>query len=312
MKLRTIVALGAAGFAVSALAVAPAEAAPNAARVLAQTAPKKPPAKAAKPDKKADAAAAPQNIGGVPKIKGRIGLTPKGLHWNMNLVKLSKIYDEVYDKEFLPLYKKTPTGGPQMKALDAELADKKQLVKRNKIDFGNLPTGVDQSALKGEYSYGNGEGMTTLTVRSGTTRNFFFFKDKLWKIYDEHKLRKGGPYGENWDEAIKNLTKKFGVAPKLEEPDYAKGKNFQEAHWTDGATYIRAVNREPILGLVWADAAVQTNLAKHRPNRIENPHAMDKDVLAVTKKPEPPPEEKKDDKAKPKGKAKAKAKEKQQ
>lgn len=290
MKLRMIVALGALGFA-SALCLDPA---------LAQNKPK---AKA-KPAAKA-AAAAPAQIGGVPKIKGRIGLTPKGLHWNMNLGKLSRVYEAVFDKEFLPLYKKTPPGSPQEKSLDVELGDKKQLLKRNRIDFGDLPTGVDQSALKGEYSYGNGETMTSLTVRSGTTRNFFFFKDKLWKIYDEHKLRAGGPYGENWEEAVKILTKKFGVAPKLEEPDYAKGKNFQEAHWTDGTTYIRAVNRQPVLGLVWADSSVQTNLAKWRPNRPKNPHAMDKDVLAVTKKeaPPPPPEEK------PKGKSKkAKAK----
>jgi hypothetical protein len=295
MKLRMIVALGALGLAASAVSLPSADAAPGPARVLAQK-------KGAKEEKK-PAAAPAQAIGGVPKIKGKIGLTPKGLHWNMNLAKLTKIYELVYDKEFLPLYKKAPEGSPQMKALDAELEDKKQLVKRNKIDFGNLPTGVDQSALKGEYSYSNGESMTHLTVRSGTTRNFFFFKDKLWKIYDEHKLPSGGPYGENWEEALKILTKKFGAAPKLEEPDYARGKNFQEAHWTDGTTYIRAVNREPVLGLVWADAAVQTNLSKHRPNRPDNPHAMDKDVLDVTKKPDPPPEEK-PDKGKGKGKGK--------
>jgi hypothetical protein len=297
MKLRMIVALGALGLVASAVSVQSADAAPGPARVLAQK-------KAAKPakDEKKPAAAAAQSIGGVPKIKGKIGLTPKGLHWNMNLVKLSKIYELVYDKEFLPLYKKTPEGGPQMKALDAELEDKKQLVRRNVVDFGSLPTGVDQSALKGEYSYGNGESYTHLTVRSGTTRNFFFFKDRLWKIYDEHKLRSGGPYGENWEEAVKVLTKKFGIAPKLEEPDYARGKNFQEAHWTDGSTYIRAVNREPVLGLVWADAAVQTNLAKHRPNRPANPHAMDKDVVNAVKKAEPPPEPEE----KPKGKGKAK------
>jgi hypothetical protein len=290
MKLRMIVALASVGLATSAISE----------HSLAQK-------KGAKPkvEKKEEAG---QQIGGIPKIKGRIGLTPKGVIWNMNLIKLSKTYDQVFDKEFLPLYKKAPNGSPQMKMLDAELEDKKALIRRNKVDFGTLPTGVDQSALKGEYSYGNGESYTHLTVRSGTTRNFFFFKDKLWKIYDEHKLRKGGAYGENWEEALKIMTKKFGVAPKLEEPDYPKGKMFQEAHWTDGTTYIRAVNREPVLGLVWADASIQTNLAKYRPNRPQNAHAMDKDVLAATKKPDPPPEEPKDAKGKPKAKPKPKGK----
>lgn len=294
MKLSTIVTLAAVGIVGSSLAAGQADAAPGPARVLAQK-------KKAKGDKKAADAA--QTIGGVPKIKGRIGLSPKPLRWRDTFVKLDKIYRAVFEKEFVPLYKKAPAGSPQMKALDAELEDKKGLLRRNKVDFGTLPTGFDNGPLKGEYSYGNGESITHVTVRSGTVRHFFFFKDRLWKIYDEHKLRKGGTYGENWEEALKILTKKFGVAPKLIEADYAKGLNFQEAHWTDGTTYIRAINREPVLALVWADASIQTNLAKHRPNKLENPHKMDKDVLAATQKePEPPPEEKDKKAGKKKGK----------
>jgi hypothetical protein len=287
-----IVTLATVGLAGSLLHSGAADASPAPARLLAQK----------KAEKAAPAKAeAAESVGGIPKIKGRIGLTPKGVHWNMNLAKLSKLYEKVFEDEFVELYKKAPTGSPQMKALDAELEDKKALIRRNKLDFGSLPTGIDNTALKGEYSYENGESMTHMTVRSGTVRNFFFFKDKLWKIYDEHKLRAGGPYGESWEEAIKILTKKFGVAPKKVDPDYAKGRNYEEAHWTDGATHIRAVNREPMLGLVWADAAVQTNLAKHRPNRTADPHKMDDSVLAATRKkeePPPPPEEKKGKKGK--------------
>ena len=292
MKVRTIVTLAAAGLVGSTLLAEPADAAPGPARVMAQKKGK------AKEEKKAEA---PQTIGGIPKIKGRIGLTPKPLAWQWPFTKLDKLYSQVFEKEFVPLYKKTPAGGPAMKALDAELDEKKALLRRNKIDFGTLPTGFDNGPLKGEYSYGNGESLSHITVRSGTVRHFFFFKDRLWKIYDEHKLRKGGPYGENYEEALKILTKKFGVAGKLIEPDFPAGKYFQEAHWTDGTTYIRAINREPVLALVWADAAIQTNLAKHRPNRPTNAHAMDKDVLAATKKPEPPPEPPKEKK---KGKGK--------
>jgi len=243
---------------------------------------------------------------GPAKMKGKLGLSPKGLAWAVTLEGLAKIYDKVFDEEFMPLYKKVQPG-PAMESLDAEVADKKQLLRRNKILFGDLPTGVDYSALKGEYSYGNKESMTKLTLRSGVTRNFFFFDDKLWKVYDEHKLRKGGPYGETWEEAMELLTKKFGAKPFKLEPDFPKGRNFEELLWTDGTTVIRAINRSPIIALVYQDAVIFSNLAKYRPNKPKDPHALDKDVAAVTAKPPPDkPADKGKDKDKDKDKGKTK------
>lgn len=239
---------------------------------------------------------------GPAKMKGKLGLSPKGMAWGITLEAVAKVYDKVFDDEFMPLYKKVQPG-PAMEALDAEVEDKKKLIRRNKILFGDLPTGVDYSALKGEYTYGNKESMSKLTLRTGVTRNFFFFDDKLWKVYDEHKLRKGGPYGETWEEATEILTKKFGAAPFKVEADFAKGRSFEELQWTDGTTVIRAINRSPIIALVYQDSNVFFNLAKYRPNKPKNPHALDKDVAAATSK--PPPEEKKPPEkkvTKPKGK----------
>lgn len=235
-------------------------------------------------------------------IKGKLKLTPKGLAWGVSLEAVAKIYDKVIDDEALPLYKKVQPG-PKMEALDAKVADDKQLLRRHKILFGDLPTGVDQSALNGEYSYNNKEGMTKLRVRSGVVRNFFFFDDKLWKVYDEHKLKKGGRYGETWDEALEIITKAYGgVEPFKVEADFAKGRNFPEAQWQDGTTVIRAINREPVLGLVYQDSSVYFNLAKYRPNKPKDPHAIDKDVANATAKPVEPPKEQ----PKPKGKTKGK------
>lgn len=294
MKLRVIGLLTAFGVAALATAAQPAAALPVSPGVIAQ-------AKKGKAKKK-EAEPAPT---GPAKFKGKLVLSPKGLAWKHSLEAIAKLYDKEFDKEFLPLYKKAQPG-PQMQALDAEVADKKQLLRRNKIEFGTLPTGVDQSALKGEYSYGNGEMLTRVTLRSGVTRNFFFFKNALWKIYDEHKLRKGGPYGESWEEALEILTKKYGgVAPYKLEPDYGKGRNFEEAQWQDGNTVIRAINRAPMLGLAYQDANVFFNIKKYRANKVEDPHAIDKDVAAATAKPEPP---KADDKDKGKGKGKKKGK----
>jgi len=238
------------------------------------------------------------------EIKKRIALAPKGIRWGMSLENLAQLYDKLFEEEYVPLYKKAEPG-TQMQALDSELADKKALLRRNKIEFGRLPTGVDQGPLKGEYSYNNGESMSRLKLKSGTERIVFMFDGKLWKIYDEHKLRNGGTLGASFKDAVAILTKKFGTAPVIVQPDYAKGRNFEEAVWKDSTSYIRAVNREPILGMVYADRNIQESLSTYRKNKAENPSAMDRDVSDVIRKPDEPmkkPDEKdakkKDDKKK--------------
>jgi hypothetical protein len=290
MKLRVLFTLTAVGLTTGALAASTAVAAPHV--VFAQA-------------KGKGKAAAKEKAAAAGVIKKKLRLAPKGLRWGMSNEAIAKLYDRVYDAEFLPLYKKVQPG-VRMQALDAELADKKAALRRSRIDFGSLPTGVDQSALKGEYSYGNRESMTRMTLRSGTVRSFFFFQDKLWKVYDEHKLREGGSLGASFEEAVKILTKKLGAPGKLTEADFAKGRSFTEAQWTDGETVIRAVNREPVLGLVYVDKSIQDNLKRYRTNRPVDPHSMDKDVASATKKAAPPEEPKGKGKGKAKGKPKAK------
>lgn len=259
----------------------------TAAGVLAGSILFEPALAAAKPPAEAKAKDKPKKASGAPgELTKRIGLSPAGLKWGLSLNAIAKLYDKEFDDEFVPLYKKVEPG-PRMQALDAELAERKALIRRNKIEFGKLPTGVDQGALKGEYSYNNGESMTHLTLRNGTRRYFFFFNDKLWKIYDEHPLRKSGPLGENYAEAIKILTKRFGAPPKVVEQDYEKGQNYEEAHWRDSSNVIRAINREPTLALVYANPSIQDSLATLRKNKPEDPHAIDRDVASVTKKGEP-------------------------
>jgi hypothetical protein len=280
MKLRVFATLSAVGFCLIGVGVPSAHALPTTPGVVAEK----------KVKAKAKVEPAPT---GPAKMKGKLGLSPKGVAWGVALEQVAKIYDKTFDHEFVKLYKKAQPG-TQMQALDSELADKKRLLRQHKIEFGVLPTGIDQTALKGEYSYGNKESMTRITLRTGVTRNFFFFEDKLWKVYDEHKLRKGGPYGENWEEALAILTKKYGAAPYKIDPDYAHGRNFEEAQWQDGTTVIRAVNRAPVIGLAYQDASIYFSLAKYRTHRIADPTAVDKDVAAATAPPPPPPEKKDD------------------
>jgi hypothetical protein len=231
----------------------------------------------------------------------RIGLAPAGLKFGMGLEGIARLYDRVLDEEYLPLYKKAAPG-PQSDALDAELKQRKGEIRRSKIEFGNTPTGVDQTALKGEYSYSNGESMVRMTLRSGTERYMFFFGDKLWKVYDEHKLKKGTPMGETFESAVKSLQTRFGAAPKKVPANPDKGQNFDEAVWTTPDMVIRAIDRGNVCAVVYADKETQDELPKLRRNKPKNETAMDPDVAAILKKneppPGPPPDAKKDSKKK--------------
>ena len=258
MRLRLFVALFALGMASSALVVEP--------RV------------AQGKDKPAEKAGAP----GV--LDKAIGISPKGLRWGLTLEGLAKLYDKVFEEEYLPLLRKAQPGNETL-ALEDEQKIKQGILRRGRVEFGDIPTGVDQSPLKGEYSYRNAESMATLRLRSGTERHFFFFSDKLWKVYDEHKLTKGGPLGENFEEATKILAKRYGVAGKLVPADFDKGQPYDEVQWRDPEKLIRAIDRGNVLGMVYADRSVQENLAQYRKNKAQDLHEMDKDVAAATAHP---------------------------
>jgi hypothetical protein len=221
---------------------------------------------------------------GVGVLDKAIGIPPKGLHWDLTLEGVAKLYDKVFEDEYLPLLKKAEPGNQQT-ALEDELKTKQGILRRGRIDFGAIPTGVDQSPLKGEYSYKNGESMASLRLRSGTERHFFFFNDRLWKVYDEHKLTKGGTLGENFEEAVQILNKRFGAPGKAIPSDYEKGRPFDEVQWRDPEKLIRAVDRGNVLGMVYASKTYQDNLAQYRKNQPEDLHEMDRDVAAATAHP---------------------------
>lgn len=227
--------------------------------------------------------------GGTGVIEKSMQISPKGLRWGLSLEAIAKIYDGVIEQEMLPLFRKAQPG-LELDALNEEQKNRKGALRRSRIDFGATPTGVDQSALKGEYSYKNGESLAIVTLPSGTKRHFFFFSDRLWKIYDEHKLKKDGNLGENFQEAVKSLAKRFGATPKMITADYDKGRPFDEAEWKDPDKIIRAVDRGQTLAVVYTDRKIQEDIGRYRKVKAETgPEAIDKDVAAVTKKAEEPP-----------------------
>jgi hypothetical protein len=179
-----------------------------------------------------------------------------------------------------------------MKALDAQLAEDKSAFRRSRIDFGKLPTGIDSTPLRGEYTYLNKESMLSLT-RNGHARHFFFIQEKLWKIVDEFKLGEGSHLGKTWEEAVIKHVKVFGVPGRVLQADYEKGRNALEVDWKDTATHIRLIQRsDTALAVVYEDRATLSNLTALRPNKPAATDEIDPAVSAAIrggKAPEPPP-----------------------
>lgn len=250
---------------------------------VAHIAEAKPPA-AAKTKAGAKAEAPPTTI------DKKVKLSPNGLRWGMSIDEISKLYDKVFDDEFVPLYKAVEPG-PRMAELDSELADKKLLVQRNKIEFGTLPSGLDNSPLAGEFSYNNSESMTRVKLRTGVERHFFFFGASLWKVYDVQKLGKKSKLGGDFEEAVAHLTKQFGKAPRVRKADPAAGRNLDQVDWQDKESIIRLIDHgNGKAALVYVDRKTEENLAKFRSNKPTNEEALDRDVSDVTRSAVPPPE----------------------
>ncbi len=214
-------------------------------------------------------------------LKTDIRISPDRLHWGLSLQQVAKIYDDEFDAQYRPIYQRTDPG-IEMQSLDSEVSEKKALIRRSRVDFGATPTGVDQGPLKGEYSYNNGESLAHAQLAGGTQRFFFFFNDKLWKVYDEYKL--GTKLGTNFSAAVAAMTELLGGQPKMLPADPQQGRSFDEAVWATPAMQIRAINREyqKIVAIAYADRSIQDDLASHRPNRLGNANAVDSQVREAT------------------------------
>lgn len=212
-----------------------------------------------------------------------------GLKFGMSLEQIARLNDQDLDAEFRSRF--LAASPSQSLQVEEELRDRKGVFRRSRIEFLDTPTGIDQSALKGEYSYANQESLARMPARTREdgkevpARNFFFFDDKLWKVYEEYKLGPSSNLGGDFDAAVKKLAKVFGGAPQRVSADYQKGQSFDEAVWRDGEKIIRAIDRGDTLGIAFVDKSVQENLPKLRVHKLVDQHELDKDVKAATANP---------------------------
>jgi len=217
-----------------------------------------------------------------PLVKEPIRLTPEGLRFGMASNEVVDFYNKVLDQDYVAIYKVTPVG-PKMKQVDAALADQKAAFPRSEVPFNNLPTGIDNTPLRGEYNYNNNEMMMSMT-RQGVTRYFFFASKRLWKIYDAIPLKAESELGATYKDAIAALTKRFNVAGRVLAEDGAVGRNTTEVDWADTSTHVRAIDRssENILGLVYEEKGTAERMVAYRASHKENQGAIDPAIAAAT------------------------------
>ena len=238
----------------------------------------------------APAAAAP-----APAVK-KIDLPIAGLSWGISPKQVGAAIDKLIEEDYRPLYKDTQPG-VKMKALDAQMAEDKDQFRRSKIEFGKLPTGVDASPLRGEYSYNNKEMMMVLT-RKGQVTNFFFIQDKLWKVIQEVKFSDASSQGKTFPEVAIKLTGKFSVPGRMLAADGTRAS--MEVDWKDSATHLRLIERSDTAhALAFEDNGMVANIAALRVNKPAQDDGIDPSVAAIMRGADPaPPPEKKDEKKK--------------
>lgn len=249
-----------------------------------------------KPKKEA-APAAPTEA---PTTNKAIDFPLAGLAWGMTPKLVAAAIDKLIDDDYRPLYKEVQPG-VKMKALDAQLVEDKDQFRRGRIDFGTLPTGIDSTPLRGEFSYQNKESLMTLN-RKGHVTHFFFIQDKLWKVIDEVKLNDASPLGKTFQDAAVKLSAKFGVPGRVTPPDATHSS--MEIDWKDANIHLRMIQRsDTAIALAYEDNGTVANLAALRPNKPATDSGIDPSVAAIMRggggdgPPPPPPAA---DKKKPK------------
>jgi len=224
--------------------------------------------------------------------KKSIVITPASIKWGMSTKQVAEAIDAELDEQYKPEYQKI-SPGVKMRALDAQLAEEKNTFRRSKVEFGKLPTAVDSTPLRGEYSYLNKEWMLSQTRKDGT-RYYFFIQDRLWKIIDEVKLAAGGPLGKDFKEAAVKLAGVYGTPGRVIPPMPDAGFFVTVIDWKDATTHVRLIERgDTAVAIAYEDSATLSNLESLRPNKPKVEDDIDPAVKAAIrgeeKAPEPPP-----------------------
>lgn len=257
--------------------------------------------------KKGSASAAPSK-GAAPPAAAvpaapTVALEPDGVAFGMSADDVAKLYDRWWDKQFVSRYQKA-NPGPKTRELDFELAEKKKVLRRVAI-FDGRTTSFDKAEFHEEFAHGSGETMIAAKLSRRTTadapfpvsagedkankdaksvaytRRFFFFQDKLWKVYDEYRLDAAGPFGADFKEATARVEATLGkTAKRTRGPE----SQFENVAFDAGNTRVRVVKlAADKVAIVRSDSALTKEVLDRRAQQATASAStgLDDDIQAV-------------------------------
>jgi hypothetical protein len=231
-----------------------------------------------------------------------VALEADGVAFGMSADDVAKLYDRWWDKQFIPRYQKA-NPGPKTRELDFELVEKKKVLRRIAI-FDGRTTSFDKAEFREEFAHGSDETMISAKLsRRGTTdektaildekagkdakpvfytRRFFFYRDKLWKVYDEYRLDATSPFGADFKAATARVEASLGkTAKRTRGPD----SQFENVSFDAGSTRVRVVKLpKDTIAVVRSDSALTKEVLDRRALQVAKagePTALDDDIQAV-------------------------------
>lgn len=223
-----------------------------------------------------------------------VPLEVDGVAFGMGAEDVAKLYDRWWDKQFVPRYQKA-NPGPKTRELDFDLAEKKKILRRVAI-FDGRSTSFDKAEFNEEFVHGNAETMTSAklsrrtaadakdpkeTKATGYTRRFFFFQDKLWKVYDEYKLGDASPFGADFKEATARVESTLGkAARKTRSPQ----SELESVTYDAGDVRVRVVKLpSDRVAIVRSDSALAKDVLDGRAQLAKDAERtdLDDDIQAV-------------------------------
>jgi hypothetical protein len=223
-----------------------------------------------------------------------VPLEVDGVAFGMGAEDVAKLYDRWWDKQFVPRYQKA-NPGPKTRELDFDLAEKKKVLRRV-ANFDGRSTSFDKSEFHEEFVHGNAETMTSSKVSrrpaadpkdpketkaTGYTRRFFFFHDKLWKIYDEYKLGEASPFGADFKEATLRVESTLGKSAKKTRGPQSELENVT---YDAGDQRVRVVKLpSDRIAIVRSDSALTKEVLDGRAQLAKSAEStdLDDDIQAV-------------------------------
>jgi len=230
-----------------------------------------------------------------------VALEADGVAFGMSADDVAKLYDRWWDKQFISRYQKA-NPGPKTRELDFELAEKKKVLRRIAIFDGRM-TSFDKSDFHEEFAHRSDETMISskLSRRATTdekadtlekpakeakpvfyTRRFFFYRDKLWKVYDEYRLDAASPFGADFKDATARVEASLGkTAKRTRGPD----SQFENVAFDAGNTRVRVVKLpKDTIAIVRSDSALTKEVLDRRAQQVATagqPEALEDDIQAV-------------------------------